>query len=164
MRGNSHVRFGGRGGETRQSQDWKVRPAPTLRDGKTVADYKCSPGVLVDQYREGDRWNMLISLRETKHRRDVVEFHIERKVKAGFTKAEEWQQAEIRHRTERLQMAVIFPKSRPCQRATVPQRSRHHVLVVGPEHSRCLPDGRQKVTWETDRVHAYDVYTLKWVW
>jgi len=33
MRGNSHVRFGGRGGETRQPQDWKVRPAPTLRTG-----------------------------------------------------------------------------------------------------------------------------------
>ena len=33
MRENSHVRFGGRGGETRQPQDWKVRPAPTLRSG-----------------------------------------------------------------------------------------------------------------------------------
>ena len=31
MRGNSHVRFGERGGETRQPQGWKVRPAPTLR-------------------------------------------------------------------------------------------------------------------------------------
>lgn len=30
MRGNVHVRFGEGGGETRQSQDWKVRPAPTL--------------------------------------------------------------------------------------------------------------------------------------
>jgi len=33
MRGNSHVRFGERGGETRQPQGWKVRPAPTLRSG-----------------------------------------------------------------------------------------------------------------------------------
>jgi 6-phosphogluconolactonase len=31
MRENSHVRFGGRGRETRRSQDRKVRPAPTLR-------------------------------------------------------------------------------------------------------------------------------------
>jgi hypothetical protein len=31
MRGNSHVRFGERGGETRRPQGWKVRPAPTLR-------------------------------------------------------------------------------------------------------------------------------------
>lgn len=133
-------------------------------DGQTMAAYRCSPGVVVDRYREGDRWNVLISLRETRNRGDVVEFQIERKVKNGFTKAEEWQQAEIRHRTHRLQMAVIFPISRPCQRATVSQRSRHHVLVLGPEHFRRLPDGRQKVTWETDRVHAYDVYTLKWVW
>ena len=33
MRGNSHVRFGERGGETHQPQGWKVRPAPTLRTG-----------------------------------------------------------------------------------------------------------------------------------
>ncbi len=31
MRGNSHVRFGERGGETRLPQGGKVRPAPTLR-------------------------------------------------------------------------------------------------------------------------------------
>ena len=133
-------------------------------DGETMADYRCSPGVVVDRYREGDRWNVLISLRETRNRGDVVEFYIEREVKAGFTKAEEWQQAEIRHRTHRLQMAIIFPKRRPCQRATVSQRSRHHVLVLGPDHFRPLPDGRQLVTWETDQVHAHELYTLKWVW
>ncbi len=33
MRGNSHVRFGERGGETRLPQGRKVRPAPTLRTG-----------------------------------------------------------------------------------------------------------------------------------
>ena len=33
MRGNSHVRFGERGGETRRPQGRKVRPAPTLRTG-----------------------------------------------------------------------------------------------------------------------------------
>jgi hypothetical protein len=33
MKGNFHVRFGERGGETRWSQDQKVRSAPTLRSG-----------------------------------------------------------------------------------------------------------------------------------
>ena len=44
-------------------------------DGDIFVDYKCSPGVLVD------RWNVLISLRETKNAGDVTNFYIERTVK-----------------------------------------------------------------------------------
>ncbi len=33
MKGNFHVRFGERGGETRRPQGRKVRPAPTRRSG-----------------------------------------------------------------------------------------------------------------------------------
>ena len=39
-------------------------------DGEIFADYRCSPGVEVDRYREGNRFNILISLRETKSRDD----------------------------------------------------------------------------------------------
>jgi hypothetical protein len=35
-------------------------------DGDLLVDYRCSPGIEVDHYPEGDRWNALISLRETK--------------------------------------------------------------------------------------------------
>lgn len=38
-------------------------------DGEIMADYKCSPGVVADRYQEGDRWNILISLRETKSKK-----------------------------------------------------------------------------------------------
>jgi hypothetical protein len=43
-------------------------------DGDVLAEYKCSPGFEADRYLEGDRWNILISLRETKHRGDVQDF------------------------------------------------------------------------------------------
>lgn len=133
-------------------------------DGKLFADYKCSPGVVVDRYQDDERWNILISLRETKNRGDVVEFYIERKVEKGFTKAEEWHQAEVRRRTHRLQMNVIFPKSRHCKRASITKRSHNQGIALGPEHFRTLPDGRQLITWESDKVRAYEVYTLKWLW
>src|SRR5262249_13288516 len=42
-------------------------------DGNIFADYKCSPGVPVDRYREGYRYRILISLRQTKNRGDVEE-------------------------------------------------------------------------------------------
>lgn len=133
-------------------------------DGEIFVDYKCSPGVVVDRYREGDRWNILISLRGTKNKDDVEEFYIERTVADGFTNPEEWQQAEIRRRTRRIQMNVIFPRGRPCRGAVITQRSHSHVTVLGPEHFRTLPDGRHLLTWATEKVRAYDIYTLKWQW
>ncbi|HJZ05832.1 MAG TPA: hypothetical protein VJ327_08325, partial [Patescibacteria group bacterium] len=38
MKGNFHVRFGERGGETHHPQGWKVRPAPTLRVGGFIIE------------------------------------------------------------------------------------------------------------------------------
>ena len=52
----------------------------------------------MDRYRDGDRWNILISLRETRSRGDIEDFYIERTARNGFTKREEWRQAEIRLR------------------------------------------------------------------
>jgi hypothetical protein len=67
-------------------------------DGYVLGHYRCSPGVSVDQYKEGDRWNVLISLRETKNRGDIEDFYTERRIKGGFTKREEWWQIEMRYR------------------------------------------------------------------
>jgi hypothetical protein len=133
-------------------------------DGEIFADYKCSPGTEVDRYQEGDRWNILISLRETKNNGDVTDFYIERTAKNGFTKAEESFQSEIRHRTKRLRMRIIFPKNRPCQKAILIERSRHQTKMLGPEHFYSFPDGRQMVTWETEKVRRFEVYTIKWHW
>ncbi len=40
-------------------------------DGEIFSEYKCSPGKVVDRHQEGDRWNVLISLRETKSAGDI---------------------------------------------------------------------------------------------
>lgn len=133
-------------------------------DGNVLTDYQCRPGIVVDRYREGDRWNILISLRETKGRGDTETFHIERVEENTFTQTEEWLQTEIRRPTRRLQMDVIFPRQRPCQRAVIIQRSRNQMTVLGPEHLHRLPDGRQMVRWQTENVHTYEVYTLTWQW
>ena len=133
-------------------------------DGDVLADYKCSPGVVADHYREGDRWNLLISLRETKHKGDITEFHMNRLEKQSFTQPDEWQQTEIRHRIQRLQLNIIFPKRRPCRRATLTQRRHKRAQVLGPEHFHALPDGRQLLTWEGRRVYPYDILTIRWHW
>jgi hypothetical protein len=133
-------------------------------DGKIFAEYRCSPGKVVDRYQEGDRWNVLISLRETKSAGGVVDFHIERTVKYGFTKVEEWRQVEIRHWTRRLKISIIFPKERRCQRAVLVNRSRNQTTVLGQEHFNDLPDGRQELTWETRKIRRLEIYTIRWKW
>lgn len=133
-------------------------------DGDVMTDYRCSPGVIVDRYQEGDRWNVLVSLRESKSKGDIEEFTIERKEIDSFTNPEEWQQIEIRRKTHRLIVNIIFPKGRFCQRATLNRRNQSRVTVLGPEHFHLLPDGRQRLTWESTKVHAYDLYTFRWRW
>jgi hypothetical protein len=133
-------------------------------DGRFLEDYRCSPGVDVDQYKEGDRWNVLISLRETKSRGDVEDFYIERRIKGGFTKREEWWQIEMRYQTRSLQISIIFPKKRHCKRAVLVERNRNRSSPLGPAAFSELPDGRQVLTWERKSPRRFEVYTIKWRW
>jgi len=133
-------------------------------DGELFADYACSPGEVADRYKEGDRWNILISLRETKNRGDIVDFYIIRKVKDGFTADEEWRQTEIQFPVKRLRMSIIFPKERYCHRALMMERNRNKSRPLGPEHFMKLPDGRQVLTWETEKPRLHESYTIKWWW
>lgn len=133
-------------------------------DGEVLADYQCSPGVVVDRYQEGDRWNILISLRETKNRGDIEEFNITRTDKDCFTKDNEWHQAEIRHPTQHLSLSIIFPARRRCRRAVLTQRSRHRSVVLDNKHFSELPDGRQVLRWETKGIKHFEIYTIKWRW
>ena len=133
-------------------------------DGNVLADYACAPGMVADRYQEGDRWNILISLRETKSKGDIVEFYMEHKVQNGFGKAEEWFQTEIRRHTHHLAMSISFPPGRRCQRAILQQRTHNRVLELGPEHFHTLPDGRQLLTWEINQARPYDIFTIRWQW
>ena len=133
-------------------------------DGDIFAEYSCSPGVPVDVFNRGSRHTVLISLRETKSRGDVLRFRIRRNILGGFTKGNEWWETEICHRTERLKVAIIFPQERRCQRATVTQHSTSRTISLGPQDLRFLSNGRQKLTWEIAKPKLHDRYILKWRW
>ena len=100
---------------------------------------------------------MLISLRETKNRGDVVEFSIERQVKDGFTKNEEWLEAETRYPTRRLRLQIVFPKGRECQRAKPVERR-------GEKYFGRRRDDRQTLIWSKRRPHQGESYTISWIW
>ncbi len=133
-------------------------------EGNLFADYQCSPGTVVDRYKEGNRWNVLISLRETKSRGDIEDFHIERRIINGFLKSEEYWQMEMQHETRWLKLSIVFPAQRRCKRAVLTERMRNRTTEFEPDQITELSNGRQVLTWQTPRPRRFETYTIKWWW
>ncbi len=133
-------------------------------DGEILVDYQCSPGTVVDQYRPGRKTYLLLSLREMKERGDVDEFHIAWKMRNSFLRQHEQWDTEVRHRTKRVQIKVIFPKSRPPKRAWLIEYMRRRTSPLLPKHVQQLSDDRWLVKWETEKPRLHEEYTLKWEW
>lgn len=132
-------------------------------DGKPLLSYRCSPGIIVDRYREGSRWNVLISLRETKATGDVEEFHIERRLRGSFAAREAWWETSLQQSTHRVKVSVVFPKKTRCKSAVLIERNRNRTTPLDANLVR-LPDGRQILTWESDTFRRFETYTIKWDW
>jgi hypothetical protein len=133
-------------------------------DGKIFEDYKCSPGVPVDSYRDGYRWRILISLRKTENRGDVEEFNIQRTIKNGFRQKREDLQSDIDHRTHKMSLSVVFPPQRLPKHAWLIEQKRNRTTELGRENFHILPDGREQVTWTTDKPKLHEAYILRWEW
>jgi len=133
-------------------------------DGDIFADYKCSPGVAVDRYREGNRYRILISLRESKKRGDIEEFNIQRTIEHGFTKAVEDFQTDIDHTTRKLRVSVVFPAARIPRQISLIEKNAARTTPLGKDQLRALPDGRWQVTFSTGKPRLFESYILRWSW
>ena len=133
-------------------------------DGEIFAEYDCSPGKPADFFQDGSRHTVLISLREIKNRGDELTFEIRRRIVGGFREVSESWETDVYHRIRRLSVTIVFPKSRPCSKATVIQHSTSKTVVLGNEHFRYLQDGRQELRWVLRRPTLHDRYTLRWRW
>jgi hypothetical protein len=131
-------------------------------DGDIFADYQCSPGVAVDRYREGHRWRILVSLRETKQSNDIQEFHIRRTIHQGFKKKVEDLQIEIDHVTRKFSISVVFPRKRFPKQVQLIERTATRTTPLEASHRLTLPDGRQQVTWSTNRPRLFEAYLIRW--
>jgi hypothetical protein len=133
-------------------------------EGELFADYCCTPGVPVDRYAEGSRQVILISLREHKNAGDDLCLRSHRRILEGFIRPEEYWESDVCHRTHRIEVRIIFPTERKCQRATVTVRSTGKTVALGPECYHILPDGRQALCWTNIRPRLNERYLLRWVW
>ena len=133
-------------------------------DGEILLDYKCRPGVVADRYRPGQKIFLLISLREVKQRGDVDIFHIEWGIKDGFIRDHELWETEVRHKTRRLKIEFVFPRSRPPQRVWIEEMLQRKRRPLNSTHKTVLPDGRIKVSWQTHHPKLNERYQFHWEW
>ncbi len=133
-------------------------------DGDILLNYRCSPGVVVDKWRPGQKTLILISLRETKRRGDVDEYNIRWGTRNSYLRDKELWETEVSHRTRHLKISVIFPKTRPPLRAWLVEILRRRKRTLKEEFQTHLPDGRWLLTWETNRPGLNEHYQLQWKW
>lgn len=132
--------------------------------GDLFADYRCSPGVPVDYYDEGSRRVVLISLRGKKNAGDTMTLRSHRLVMEGFSRNKEYWESDVYHRTQKLELRIIFPLKRSCQRATLTMRNTGQTVALGAECYQSLPDGRKKLVWVCDKPQVNERYLLSWTW
>lgn len=133
-------------------------------DGNIFADYSCSPGAMVDRYKEGYRWKILISLRAMRNKGEREGFFIERKITDGFTTPTLNFQTQVDHPTKTLTLNVIFPVTRQPKRMSLIEQNmkRSHDLEAGNRIS--LSRGRVQYSWHVAKPLLYESYILRWEW
>ena len=133
-------------------------------DGKILQSYQTNIGKPVDRYRMGYKTIILLSLHEIKNRGDIDDFHINWKIKNGFSKREEFWETHISQKTKNFSVSIIFPKDRKPYRARVEESNRRRTHDLTKDNTIILPDGRMKVTWEKKNPRLFENYLVKWRW
>jgi len=133
-------------------------------DGEILVNYRCTPGTPVDQYRAGYKTFVLISRREVKNTGERDEYNIQWGIRGGFQRGTEQWETQVTHPTKRLEIRVVFPKSRPPTRLSLIERNRRRTQLLGQSSQVVLPDGRRRVTWITSQPRLHETYILEWEW
>ena len=133
-------------------------------DGDIFTEYQCTPGKPVDQYKEGHRYRILISLRQTKNQGDETHIHIKRQIHEGFVRTREDFQTEINHHMQHLRLKIVFPPERPPRRVYLVEQNVNHSTPLLRDSWQTQPDGHVTVMWETKRPRLFEAYILGWEW
>lgn len=124
-----------------------------------VTYYHNEAGTLEDSFIDHERRHLVVRFRKAMRRGETLNFAVERKSLVGFTQDEEWLETIFDQRVAVFSQAIIFPKGRPCSRATLLTDTGKILLPVFT-----LPDGRAIVRFHLDNLQPRVPYTLIWNW
>lgn len=129
-------------------------------DGILLTNYHNTAGTLEDSFRDQGKRHLVIALKRRGTRRgDTLAFEVEREVMETFLDQHGWVETTVDHPVHQLRRRVIFPKSRPVQRAMIHHGGRCTALPI-----RQLPDGRTAVGFKLPAPLAHTPYTIRWIW
>ncbi len=128
-------------------------------DGVVVTSYHNEAGSVEDSFRDEGRRHLVIGLKRPMYRGEILTFRVARTAMVGFTREEEWLETTIDHPAGCLSRSVVFPKGRPCLRASL-----HYKDLEQPLPITLLPDGRTMISFFMPRPRADTPYTIRWIW
>jgi hypothetical protein len=128
-------------------------------DGVVITSYRNDAGRLEESIREAGQRHLVIGLKRVMHRGDRLTFRVERDAMEGFTQSEEWFESTIDRPVWRVRATIVFPKKRPCQKATIDQDGRQLVLPIVRVRS-----GQIVVGFRTEHAQADTPYRIRWTW
>jgi hypothetical protein len=133
-------------------------------DGQIFVGYRVKPGRIADRIKVGSRYRTLISLRETKHRGDLLTYRIRRRIVDGFTTENEWHEVDVDHPTRQLGVTIVFPTDRPCKQASIVRATTGQHTPLTDQNLRVSRSGHQVLTWSIKKPLLGERYALHWNW
>lgn len=131
----------------------------TWGDGVVLTYYHNDAGRLEDSFRDQGRHHLVIGLKRPMGRGETLVFGAERLAIAGFTNEEEWLETRIDHRADHLARSIVFPKERPCLRASLHYEGLETALRIVK-----LADKRTVVGFDVRQPMVDTPYTIRWLW
>jgi hypothetical protein len=128
-------------------------------NGVVVTSYQTDAGRIEGSLRDDGKRHLVIGLKREMHRGDILDFSVERTIVGAVTGRQEWLETIIDHPIRQLTCNIVFPKARPCQRATFTdeQTEANVPLVVGS-------NGLTLVHFHKTLPRQHTPYTLSWNW
>jgi hypothetical protein len=99
-----------------------------------------------------------------KNRGDVDEFDISWGIRNGFLTSDGYWTTSVSHRMKKMQVNIIFPKSKRPRRIFLEESNRRKTRLLGNKHIKLLQDDRWLVTWEKRKPRLHENYVIRWEW
>ena len=132
-----------------------------------LEDITVKPGEVVDIYREGGKYVVVISLDRPYRRNEKMDFYFERQIRNAFLGTSEWVELQPATNTREQIIVVKFPRSHPFVSARARFRYGDYSTLydVGNEGFQAEKmNGRQVLTWQIKDPKARASYLIEWKW
>jgi len=108
-------------------------------DGVVSPITDVEPGIVVDQFQEGDQLHSLISLREPKRRGELETVRVTHEMVDCFRADHEWFEVDVDVPTRSLRVEIHFPRNRAPRTAWVVEYPSGNRLMLGSTNIRRDP-------------------------